>query len=59
MLVEVDIIQKRRYTFAVEVDDDDYDFTKAKDIAYEIYEKADDEGTLDEYFNDCDIEIEV
>ena len=31
MLVEVDIIQKRRYTFAVEVEDDDLDYTNILD----------------------------
>lgn len=59
MQVEVTIIQKRRYNFLVETDEDDIDLEKAQDKAYEIYEEADNNGTLDEYFSDSDIEFEV
>lgn len=60
MEVEVTIIQKRRYNFLVEVDEKDMNFLEhAQDKAYEIYEDADNNGTLEEYFSDSDIEFEV
>lgn len=60
MILEVDIIRRTIFTFPIEVKDDSYEeIERAKEEAYKIYEQNVDNETINDYFNDEDIDIQI
>ena len=60
--VEVDIIRKTIFEFTVEAvldSDGDIDIEATKEKAYKEYEKAYNNGTLQEHYSDEDLEYEI
>ena len=51
---DIDIFKKITYNFTVLA----HSYEEAKEKAYEIYEQAENNGTINEYIYDCDVKVD-